>query len=254
MLSAIIWWAGIFLGSLILIRGFQGKFLSKYPFFFAYSACVVAVWLPGYFVYLHTRYSAFYGTWYWCGQFLTLVVGYGILLEIFRHVLAPYPGAEKFARTTGHIVFVAIFGFALIFPLVMPQVSPGTTIEFERDLRSVQAIFVCGLLLVIAYYGISLGRNMKGMIFGYGLYVGTSLVSLAVRSYAGTSFGEIWKVVQPLSYDASLVVWAVALWSYCPNPVPDRTISLEADYEVFVSTTRRAIGTMRGHLAKAARQ
>jgi len=190
---------------------------------------------------------------YWPLQFGTLVTGYGILLEILNHVLAPYPGAEKFARFSGLMAFAAILCFALIAPRIFPQQSPGTVIEFERDLRSIQAIFVFVLLAVIFYYGIPIGRNMKGMIMGYGLYVLTSLMSLAVRAYAGASFDRVWDVVQPLSYDGSLAIWLVALWSYCPNPSPDPNISLEEDYEALASKTKSVIGAIRNYLRKAAR-
>lgn len=246
MLSAIICWGGIALLALVVFRAISSRSFSKYPFFYVYSAAVLLTTIL-------LRSPALYDKWYWATQFITLVIGYGILLEILNHVLAPYPGAEKFARTSGLVAVGVIFCFALVFPLVMPQWSAGTSIEFERDLRTVQAIFICGLLAVISYYGITIGRNMKGMIVGYGLYIVTSLVTLAMRSYAGTRFDEIWKVAQPLSYDVSLVIWMVALWSYQPNPVPDPSIRLEADYEAFVSRTRGMIGAMWGHLAKADR-
>jgi|SRR5579863_1628822 len=247
MLSGIIWGAGILLEVLVLARGFQKRLIGRYPFFYAYSVAVLAMAL----LLISPR---LYDRMYWAMQFVTLMIGYGILLEILNHVLAPYPGAEKFAKTLGLIAVAIIFCFALIFPHIMPHWSPGTSIEFERDLRTVQAIFISGLLAVVSYYGIVIGKNMKGMIVGYGLYIVTSLMSLAVRAYAGQSFNAVWRVVQPLSFDISLVVWAVALWSYCPNPVPNPTITLEADYEAFVLKTRRALGSVRGHLAKGARQ
>jgi hypothetical protein len=199
------------------------------------------------------RAPALYQKWYWPLQLATLVTGYGILLEILNHVLAPYPGAERFARISGLVAFGAILCFAMIAPRVMPRLSPGTVIEFERDLRSVQALFIFGLLALIFYYGIPIGKNMKGMVFGYGLYIFTSLVSLALRSFAGASFTTIWSVVQPMTFDVSLVIWLVALWSYCPNPVPDPTIHLEEDYEALVTRTKSVIGHIRTYLGKAAR-
>ena len=119
-------------------------------------------------------------------------------------------------------------------------------VELERDLRGVQSVFLFGILAVVFHYGISMGRNMKGMILGYGLYVGSSLITLATQSYAvtyaGTSFYEIWKIVQPLSWNVSLVIWTFALWSFYPNPAPKPTIRLEEDYEVFASKTRSYCG------------
>jgi hypothetical protein len=246
MVSELIRWIGILMLSLLLFRGLRGRALAKYPFFYIYSACV--------FVSALLMVSpTFYDKWYWVAQYVTLIIGYGILLEILNHVLAPYPGAEKFARTTGLIAIGLIFCFALVFPLLMPQWSAGTRIEFERDLRTVQSIFICGLLGVISYYGIAIGKNMKGMITGYGIYIVSSLISLALRSSEGTRVDELWKVTQPLSYDATLVIWLIALWSYQPNPMPDPRIKLEADYEAIVARTRGMMGAMRGHLVKAVR-
>jgi len=252
MLSSIICWIGILLQALILARGCQSKLLAKYPFFYAYGACVLILTVPAYFVYAAN--SNTYGFWYWGEQLVSLIAGYGILLEIFKHVLSPYPGAEKFARITGIMVFGAILCFALVFPLVRSHSSASVTmVEFERDLRTVQAIFVSGLLVVITYYGIEIGKNMKGMIFGYGLYIVTSLVSLAVRAYAGPSFTEVWRIIQPLSYDVSLMIWMMALWSYHPTPIPESRVRLEAEYEALAARTRGAMGGMRAELGRVAR-
>ena len=249
MASSIIWWAGILLTCSILVRGVSAKLLARYPFFYAYNLSVLVAWVPPLFLYVAN--STAYNTWYWIAQLLTLIVGYGILLEIFKHVLSPYPGAEKLARLAGIVVFGAIFCFALVYPLVKSHGGASATmVEFERDLRTVQAIFVSGLLVVIAYYGIEIGKNMKGMIAGYGLYIVTSLVTLAVRSYAGASL--VW-IIQPLSYDVSLVIWLTALWSYHPTPIPESRVRLEAEYEALAAKTRGAMGGMRSELGRVAR-
>ena len=62
----------------------------------------------------------------------------------------------------------------------------------ERDVRTVQAIFLFMILAVISYYRIPIGKNLKGMISGYGLYIVTSLFTLAIRAYAGPRFNSSW--------------------------------------------------------------
>ncbi len=248
MLSWVIWSAGILMEALLLLRAYQARLLGKYSLFYLYSSSVLVMAIL-------LVFPTPYAHWYWQTQFLTLIIGYGILLEILDHVLAPYPGAERFARISGIVAFALILCFALLHPLMKSQWSADLTmVELERDLRTVQAIFLCGLLCVISYYGIAIGRNMKGMMAGYGLYIATSLVSLAVRAYAGTSFfDEMHKVIQPLSFDISLVIWLAALWAYHPNPVPEPGIQLEADYEACVARTRGLMGGMRSSLGKVAR-
>jgi hypothetical protein len=57
-------------------------------------------------------------------------------------------------------------------------------------------------------------------------------------------------VVQPLSYDVSLLIWLMALWSYCPSSVPDHTIQLEADYEAFAARTKNMLGNMKSYIGR----
>jgi hypothetical protein len=253
MLILIIWAAGVVLESLVLFRGWRAKLLARYPFFCAYNICVLAASLGAYAVYTENLQS--YRRYYWGADLLTLTVGCGIILEIFKQVLEPFPGAHAFARNAGLVVFGCILGFsAILSPLISSSSALETALIFERNLRAVQAIFLFGILAVISYYRIEVGKNMKGMIAGYGLYIGMSLVSLALGTYAPRRFDAIAEIVQPLSYDASLLIWSVTLWGYHPNPMPQSDIGLEADYEALAARTKSIFGTLRSHLGKAARQ
>ena len=252
MLLTTIGWASDALVAAILYRAFRARLMGKYPFFFTYiGAVLVAEIALSIAYYAHT---ASYRNWYWTMNFATLLLGCGIVLEIFNHVLEPYRGAARFARTFGYIVFGTIFCYAVIYPSLMaPSTPAGTNIELERDLRTVQAIFLIGLLGVISYYGIKVGKNMKGMMMGYVVFIGTSLIYLALRSYVGTSFYSVWGFVQPLSFVVCLGIWTSAMWSYQPNPAANATIRLEADYEVLVANTKEMLGTLRSYFGKAAR-
>jgi len=252
MMNLIIWWSGILLESLVLYRGFRAKILSKYQFFYVYIASLLLADSSLYFIYTLNRAS--YEKWNWAAGFLNLVLGCGILLEIFKHVLAPYAGAERFARIAGLAAFGAIFCFAIFHPVVPDVAKVGArNAALEKDFLTVQAILLFGILGVVSYYGIEMGRNLRGMICGYGLCLATSLMTLALRSYIGPVFNTAWAVIQPIVYMTSLFVWLIALWSYHPNPVPDAGIRLEEDYEAFAARTRDMVGAMRTQLVKVAR-
>ncbi len=244
MFPSMIWLAGIVLESLLLFRSLRTRLVVKYPFFYAYSGAVLLMAIL-------LLFPSLYHRWYWGTQFFTLILGYGILLEILNHALAPYPGAERFARMAGLAAFGLITCFAVLFPLIRSRWSVASTMhELERDLRTVQAVFIFALLAVISYYRIALGKNMKGMIGGYGLYVGTSLMSLALGSYSARLFGEASRIFRPLTFDISLIIWVVALWTYSRDPAPESGIRLEGDYEALVARTRSA---MRSYLRKTVR-
>jgi hypothetical protein len=94
---------------------------------------------------------------------------------------------------------------------------------------------------VISNHRTAIERIMKGMILAYGLYIATSLVSLAVGSYA-YGFDAAWNIIRPFSYPVSVLIWLTALCPCRPNPVPILAIWREADHEDSVSRTQIRMG------------
>lgn len=251
MTALVFLWFGNALEAAMLWRGIRSRTVEKYPYFYSYVASTLSSSiLP--IVYLIDRPS--YNLWYWPIQLATLVFGCGVILEILRGVLSPYPGAEKFARAAGLVAFGVVFLLAIVYLVFrLAPSSAATGIELERNVRAVQTVLLVAVLMIILRYGIPVGRNILGMIVGYGLYIAVSLVSRAVEAYAGTWLRLVWLYVQPLAFGVSLVIWLVALWSYYPNPAPGPGIPLESDYELLASRTRRALSTARSSLGKAGR-
>jgi hypothetical protein len=246
MLAEAILWSGLILRPLILTRGYQSRMLSRYAWFYWYI-------LSGF-----TADAVLYLLWgryanlYWVFQFLTLAFGCGVLLEIFKHVLSPYPGAERFARILLLMTFVVIFLFGLIYPHINTSLTATRShVELERDVRTAQTIFFVAILAVIFHYSIPRGKNMRGMMSGYGLYLCASLFTLTFRAYLGHGFDAIWRVLQPLFSSLTLCIWLYALWAYHPNPVPSTRIELESDYEELAALTKGRIDALRSHLGRS---
>ena len=165
--------ASILLRLLLLFQALRSRFVSKYPFFYAFIAGALAVDLL--LIYVYTRVPSIYLFCYWTGEFLTLVLACGIVLEIFRHVLSAYPGVERFARNTGIFAFAAILCAGLYRLLARLGTVGRTMADLETSVRVVQAVFLLTVLALISYYGIQIGRNMKGMMLGYGFSIASSL-------------------------------------------------------------------------------
>jgi hypothetical protein len=126
--------------------------------------------------------------------------------------------------------------------------------SLERDFRAVQALTLCGVLIVVSYYRIDLGRNLLGITVGLGLYVGSTIVSHELRDYLGPAFNTGWNAIQPYTYLVSLLVWTFTLWSYAPAAVPEAPPESDHGYEAFARQTQQALGTMRAAVTKMERQ
>ncbi len=243
--------AGLLLRSLICLRGLQSRMLGKYPWFYSYvfaallaDVIVSSTWAIN---------PQSYRVAYWSAQFVTLVLGCGLVFEVFKHVLSPYPGAERFGRASLFATFIFIFLSVIIYARIVPTPLSASYLEVERDVRTAQVVFLVAVLAVIFHYGIPLGRNMRGMIYGYCLYVGASLLTLAFRAYAGLEFDAIWRFLQPFFSCLTLCIWLFALWAYSPSPAPSADIALESDYEALVATTKGGVNVLRSYLGRSVR-
>jgi hypothetical protein len=251
MAASILWAAGIALESLILLRFLKCRLFRHFPLFFAYMALVWSSTL----ILLPLYRSSAYANAYWALEFLALLAGFGVLLELIQKSFEGYAGAKRFSTAVLTAMFAVLFAYCIYKVAIAP---PGTVYEnfsdLERDFRAVQALALTGFLVVIAYYRIDVGKNLKGIVCGFGLFVGSIVLSNALRGYAGPSFNAAWNVIQPYTYFVALLIWVVALWSYAPAPAPDRTIESGGDYEIFARETKKRLGVIRAEVGRAERQ
>jgi hypothetical protein len=174
-----------------------------------------------------------YESYYWSAQVFSIALGYGVIWEIYTQVLADYPGVARLARSVLLTILVMLFSRVLAQALIGQVGSPAAVAGIlERDLRTVQGLLLLTLVVLAAYYAIPVGRNLKGMIVGYGLFVSVSIASLALGAALGRIFESWWQHLQPASYDGALLIWCVALWSYQPNPRPEVERRIEHDYDI----------------------
>jgi hypothetical protein len=247
-MGLIIWPAGLFLEAVILGRMLYTKNFKRYPIFYLYISCVFLI--SGI---LYLLNQAQYNRWYWPTQLLTLVIGYGVILEFARRSLASYPGADRFVRAVGFGIFFCIFGLVGVHLIATQSWSLNALYsDLEKYLRVVEALFLAATLVVLSYYRISIGRNLTGIVLGMGLYVSVSITLLALVKYIGPKFYAPWEFLQSASYFVALLIWTSALWSYAPMPPPS-TPPGSANYDELAGRTRAELESLRHYFGGGAR-
>lgn len=239
---------GVLLIGAILARSFKEHMFGKYPAFYSYLAYVLVQSVIRFSV--NAVRPSLYPNVYWYTEFLGILVGCGVIWEIYSQALAGYAGVVRVARA----LIIAAILIALAWVLIDRSAQSSllfpldTAADLDRTLRGVQAIFLVLVVTLLLYYAIPLGRNLKGMIVGYGVYVGITIITLAVRSFLGMELQ-----VQPLAYSLALMVWCTTLWSYAPNPKAERDPRLEGDYEAVSAMALGKITQVRRYLSRVAR-
>jgi hypothetical protein len=183
-------------------------------------------------------------------EFVTALLGFGVTWEIYRQTLLPYDGVRRMAR----IVFFLIFTVVVVNALYEFSGSPlaslaPTTLELERTLRAIQALLLLVVVGLVVYYSIPLGRNVRSMLTGYGLMVGSGVITFTLASVFSHVDWTWVAVPLQLEYCVTLVIWCVGMWSYAPNP--NLEMALERDYERISAHTAKAFGRLRDHLLES---
>lgn len=248
MLSQFIWSASIALEILLLTRGFQQRLTPKYPIFYSYIAFVLFEEVVSF---VAQRNAHVYLYTYWITEFVGVLIGCGIVFEIYRIGLSAYPGTARMARW----LLTGLFAIAAVKTIVTMVNYPGswlsaTPVEIEGAIRAVQGLAIVSLVALFLFYSIPFGRNLRGILLGYGLFVSWSIVCLTFASGANKA-ETVWAYTYSGSYLVALGLWSAHLWSYQPNPLPKGVVHLEQEYQRVAATTQRRLREARGYLAKA---
>jgi hypothetical protein len=237
---------------LLLISAVRGKFFTKYPLFYTYvTGSLLAASARFFFFTFRASHPDEYNLVYWYTQFLLVAGGHAVVWQIYAHTLLPYHGAAKMARVLVSAVYVLILMEICFFVLAgHAEDLTASIIRLERNLQGIQAVLLVLFSMLVWYYGIPLGRNVQGLLLGYGLLVVTRLITLTFRSVLGTDFYSWWYYSEPICIFATLLIWFLGFRSYYPNPEPECEIELEHDYNMATQRTLEALEKARGYLAR----
>jgi hypothetical protein len=67
-----------------------------------------------------------------------------------------------------------------------------------------EAALLLVIVVIVPYFGIRLGGNVRGLNYGLGIYVGVSLMTLAIVVVEGQRFEKIWTLSRSGSYLCSI--------------------------------------------------
>jgi len=247
MLTQILWWTANFAEVLLLARSIQGKFVKRYPTFYFYLISVLIVSLLRFAVFTFRPGS--YPAFYWYTQYFAATIGYAVILEIYSQAFKKYRGAVRVANGLLLCILAAVLLKIIAGAVSGSGWSPGETMAaLERDMRALQAALLLVIIALLAYYKIPTGRNLMGIVVGYGFYVATSVVSVGFGSLPGFGPRPGWRSVLPITYLAALSIWCFTLWSYHPNPEPSPGSKIERDYMVLSEQTKRILARARSYL------
>lgn len=225
----VIWVALRALQVAIALVMWKRGWVREFPWFFAYTVSEllqVAVLVPlshrpndGYPAY-------FYVGWTFIG--VSAVFHFGVIYEIFQHLVKRYEAFQLVGRTLMRWAVVLCSLGAIVLAAFAPS---SDSVELLRELltlkislTAVQWALLFFLLALASYFRVAWPHRLFGIALGLGLYISVELGITAVRAQMGmlsnpsTAFAEI------TGYICAILVWSYYL--LLPEPVHARTVAV----------------------------
>jgi len=236
--------------ALLVARGVRGHWASRYPVFCTYIVFVLVQSLLRF--YLYHNAPQLYPYVYWSTELFAVLIGCGVTFEIYRIGLRAYPGTARMARNLLCIIFVLAATKAFVNASNDPRWWPiATSTDVELALRIVQAGSIGALVVLFLVYKVPFGKNLRGIVLGYGLFLALNVIQVASISVQGDRSLAFWSYVQSFAYLLVLGIWAGHMWSYQQGPQPKATVRLELEYQRVAAATRQRLRDARGYVGKA---
>jgi hypothetical protein len=181
------------------------------PIFAAYSLTntVAAVVLYSMGKVLPTSYAYFYA--YCLFESIGVVLGFGVVYEVFGDILKPYDALKRIAANTSRWVLggLVVLGLVVLVAQSSGDKSPlaSAVLITEETARILEVGLLAFLFLFSRAFGLHWRQNIFGIALGLGIFAGVELAGLALRATLGPMANQGFNLARALSFNISLLIW-----------------------------------------------
>ena len=207
-----LWIIGLLLKATLLIVLTVRKVWRRFPIFTAYASSNFVFGVALYILHAISPSNIAYFYLYWVSQAIGLVLGLGVIYEIFAHLFRPYPALRKLALLMFRVavlVLVALGCIAAYFqPHAVTEKISAAFLAGEIGTRILQVGLLVFLFIFASVFGLYWRQYAFGIALGLGLYAIVQLVSVAARSQFGReTASHTFAVVGMVAFNSSLLIW-----------------------------------------------
>jgi len=223
-LGIVISFCVFFLGALLLLRGAVGKLIRLYPLFYSYIIYNLLSFVGIYLIYWLR--PQVYASAYWINYLVSILVEFTVLVEISDQIFRPFPAIRNLGRALTVLISLGL-GIFYILPTILGSSSRSRALlGFALRASVTKAIILAVLFYVAHYYASPLGKNVRGLMLGFSIYVAMNIAIMATaRAFGSALFAQVLWAMLPLASMLCVLVWTLSLWELAPMPL--RTISTD---------------------------
>jgi len=202
-----IWVVGLCLQVLLALTLLARKSWQKYPIFSAYVFFNLFFTALAYAVF-GNRVVYFYT--FWICDAIGIVLGLGVVREIFTNVFSPHPALRKLAKIIFRVAVALLV--MLAGGVIYAQsgnakgVLNGVLLAAEAA-RVVEVGLTMFLFLSSSAFGLHWRQNVFGMALGLGMFAAVELIADTMIGHVSLATAQAFNLAHSISFSLSLLIW-----------------------------------------------
>lgn len=200
-------WLQVFLALVVLAK----KTWRKCPIFVAYSLASLFQSLV-LFVMREIAISPYvYFYCFWIFEWLSVILGFGVVYAVFRALLEPHLALRRLARISFQCALAGLMLLACVavyvrWTGVQYPIVTGVMI-MEQGTRIVEVGLLMFLFIFSSTFGLHWRQLLFGIALGLGIFTSAELAGVTVFTHFGALALTAASAVRILSFDVSMLVW-----------------------------------------------
>ena len=229
---------------LLLARGF-------YRQFHFFTICTALSVLTGFALIVTRNHPAQYFYVYWYGEVISVLLIFLALQEsfylVFRNFLSMAWFRVLFPAIGILMVIVAVVR-AAFHPVAQAGLLASALITLEIAVSLLQVGLFCLFIVLVRFFHMRWSQHAFGVVLGFGITAGGTLVVYLLRSEFGTKVDPIVRITPLLAYIAGVVVWLATFLRAEPSQPMQNRPALTP--EQMASELRRYTRAVKGFLGR----
>lgn len=223
--ETLIWIVGETLWIIIFVRAIQNRMLGTYSAFYTYAGFLLFIaTIRSTVIFTLGIRSVEYWYAYYIPTYLMSWVQLWVLWDVHRRIVTNQDigNTEHSWKLLFRPVMIVAVLTAPIALTVLLQTTGGVFLKYQAIALFVQVSF-CLLInreAVKARYRVDLGRNLKGILLGISILVGTQSLNFIIFVFGESSF-QIFRFLLQFLFFVALICFAYSLWDYEPLRIAD---------------------------------
>jgi hypothetical protein len=210
--SQALWLTGLLVHSLLVVVLLAKKLWIRFPYFLGY-VCFGLVTGWGFYVtlYLARAFPLFYFYAYWVCEGIGILLGLGVLYEVFRILLQSHTGLHRLAKIAFQVTIALLIIFSCVVAYAQPSAESSRLMAAVLMAEEAARVLEIGLLVFLFIFSTAFGLHWRqhvfGIAMGLGLFVAVELIGIAVRTRFGVGITDSFNLARVMAFDCSLLIW-----------------------------------------------